>query len=83
MVAGVLIARTLLEGYLAGVARNTRTYTVLVCDFCGVEEDDVENRKFELDGKRRQLESCPSCWEVATVKELLDTGRQTRRTAKK
>lgn len=65
------------------MARNTRTYTVLVCDFCEAEDETVENKKFELDGKRRQLESCPSCWEVATVKELLDTGRQTRRTAKK
>ena len=61
------------------MARNTRTYTTLSCDFCEVEDDTVENQRFELEGKRRQLEACPSCWSVATVKELMDTGRLVRR----
>ena len=64
------------------MARNTRTYTVLVCDFCGVEDDTVENRRFDLNGRKRQLEADPHCWETATVKELLDTGRQIRREPK-
>jgi hypothetical protein len=63
------------------MARNTRTYTVLSCDFCALEGDDVLNQKFELEGKRRQLEACASCFSTATVKELLDTGRQVRRSA--
>lgn len=66
------------------MARTTRTLTVLTCDWCNTDTDDVKNRRFDLDGKRRQLESCDSCWPTATVKELLDTGRQVRgRPAKK
>ena len=65
------------------MARNTHTYTTLSCDFCASEEETVENKRFELEGKRRQLEACPSCWETATVKELLDTGRQVRKVTKK
>lgn len=61
------------------MARNTRTYTVLICDFCGKEDETVENRKFQIDKSRRQLEACGDCWPVATVKELLDTGRRVRK----
>lgn len=58
------------------MARITRV--VLTCDWCDTDSDDVKNRRFDLEGKRRQLESCDPCWESATVRELLDTGRQIR-----
>lgn len=58
------------------------TRSVLVCDFCDGEGEDVANRRFELDGKKRQLEACEGCWPVASVKELMDAGRQVRRIPK-
>jgi hypothetical protein len=64
------------------MAMTTRTYKVLTCDFCDAEGEGVENRRIELDGKRRQLEACESCWPVASVEELLDAGRQIRRMPK-
>lgn len=59
------------------MARTTQTITILKCDYCGTEGEDVENRRFDLDGKRRQLEACGKCWDSVT-KAIVIAGRQVR-----